>query len=111
MIELESFEGKADLDQLKKMMTGANEEIKCLDEYVCKLRHFISALVYIHDEKQKIHYREYNENVVSTEAASQHIGYLESKIMESMGTIDKIALELATQIDRGKENDGETTKV
>ena len=107
-IELEAFEGKADYDQLKKMKEGAEAEIQVLNENISKLKHFISTLVYIHDDEQKELY-ENDNNISSSEAASQHIGYLESKIMESMGTIDKIALELASQIDRGKENDNTTT--
>lgn len=107
-IELEAFEGKANYKQLKMMKKGAEAEIEVLNMYVNKLKHFISTMVYIHDDEQKKMY-ENDENIASSESASQHIGYLESKIMESMGTIDKIALELASQIDRGKENDNTAT--
>lgn len=106
MIELEPFEGVADENQLKKMIDGATEEFEVLNNNLTSFKNFTQELYYrLKDKNFK------NENFVSTEAASQHIGYLESKIMESVQTLDKIALELASQIDRGKENDNKTTSI
>ena len=105
-IELEPFEGVADDKQLKKMLDGSKAEFTNLNNNIMSLKNFTQELYYVLRDKNFK-----NENFVSTEAASQRIGYIESKIMESIGTLDKIALELASQIDRSKENDNKTTDV
>lgn len=106
MIELEPFEGVADEKQLQKMSKGATAEFDVLNNNLTNFKNYIQELYYrLKDKNFK------NESFESTEAASQHIGYLESKIMESIQTLDKIALELASQIDRGKENDNKTTSI
>ena len=108
MIELEPIEGVATKEQLQKFEDGAIEEIKVLKDKLDDLKSFIIQLKCV-DESIIDGYPVSvcgceDTDVSSSEAASQHFGYLESKIMESIGTIDKIGLELVAQIDRGKEN-------
>ena len=111
MIELETIEGKATKKQILKMWRGAKAEFNELNEYLLSFKEFINSVYHCISDKNKLYWIEKlnSKDLVSTEAVAQKIGYIESKIMESIGTIDKIALELATQIDKVQENDIDTT--
>ena len=109
VIELEPIEGVATKEQLEKMWDGVEAEYKELHLILANLKEFINVLCFNPDINDSVFQKIYKDDLKSTEAAAQKIGYLESKIIGSIGTIDKIALELATQIDKGKKNDTETS--
>lgn len=119
-IVIEPKTGKLTLEESEKLYNGLVAEIDNLKSILDNVKEFGLSMQAKHDISSDSSSEigslltQFNiggfgdPKLNSTEAASQHIGYMESKIYESIGTIDKILLEMAVHVEDDKREDNAT---